>query len=254
MPCAPSACAATSSVTETVTRIDECTRAICATARNEATVLPMTCAQCAGIESEFGEFIAKRELKHFRRRGPRKTTRRLLDAVHSLGISGATLLDVGGGVGAIHHELLDAGAARAEHVDASTAYLRAAHEEAERRGHAARVTFRHGDFLDLAPTIPAADVVTLDRVVCCYPNAPDLLEASAAHARRIVALVYPRDTRFTRMGTRMVNLFMRLKRSSFRTFTHPTALVEGTLERAGLTRRYRRVGWWWQITVFSREA
>ena len=212
----------------------------------------MPCEQCAGIETQFGDDMAERELRKFRKRGPRKTTRRLLDAVRSLGISDATVLDVGGGVGAIHHELLGAGANQAVHVDASTAYLRAARSEVERRGHAGRVTFMHGDFLDLAAEIPAADVVTLDRVVCCYPNATQLLAASAAHARRMVALVYPRDNVFMRASAVVVNGLMRLKRSTFRTFIHPTRVVEGALEGAGFTRSYRRAGLAWQVVVFAR--
>jgi magnesium-protoporphyrin O-methyltransferase len=212
----------------------------------------MTCAHCAGIENEFDERVARQELAKFRRRGPRGTTRRLLDAVRALGISGATVLDVGGGVGAIHHELLDAGAAAAVHVDASSAYLRAAREEAERRGHAQQVTFEHGDFLDVAARTPVADLVTLDRVVCCYPNAAELLTASAAHARRAVALVYPRDWLLMRVVNVFVNQFLRLKRSPFRTFIHPTGVVEGVLEQAGLKRRFRRMGLMWQVVVFAR--
>ena len=38
-----------------------------------------------------------------------------------------------------------------------------------------RVTFLHGDFLTLASTIPAADLVTLDRVLCCYHELDPLL-------------------------------------------------------------------------------
>jgi 2-polyprenyl-3-methyl-5-hydroxy-6-metoxy-1,4-benzoquinol methylase len=214
----------------------------------------MSCAQCTGIESQFGERLARRELASFRRHGPRGTTRRLIQAVRSLGVSGATLLDVGGGVGAIHHELLDEGVAAAIHVDASAAYLDAARKEAEQRGHRDRVTFQHGDFLDVAREIPDADVVTLDRVVCCYPNATDLLASAAAHAKRIVGLVYPRDRRAMRVFVVLANSFLRLKRSTFRTFIHPTTTVEGALERAGFVRRYRREGVLWQVVVFERAV
>ena len=114
------------------------------------------------------------------------------------------------------------------------------------------MTFEHGDFIDVAPSVPIADVVTLDRVVCCYPSAEALLTSSAAHARRIVALVYPRDGRFMRVWGRLVNAFLRLKGTPFRTFIHPRSVVEGSLERNGLTLRYRRVGMLWQVVVFAR--
>ncbi|MGZ8690915.1 MAG: class I SAM-dependent methyltransferase, partial [Aeromicrobium sp.] len=45
-----------------------------------------------------------------------------------------TVLDIGGGVGAVHHELLHSGAATAVDVDASRAYIAVAREEAERQG------------------------------------------------------------------------------------------------------------------------
>jgi 2-polyprenyl-3-methyl-5-hydroxy-6-metoxy-1,4-benzoquinol methylase len=84
----------------------------------------MSCAQCEGIETQFGRAAAKRNLRRFRRRGPDKTTRLLIDALRAAledsKADGATLLDIGAGVGAIHHELLDAGVARAVHVDGSS--------------------------------------------------------------------------------------------------------------------------------------
>jgi hypothetical protein len=66
-------------------------------------------------------------------------------------------------VGIIHNELLEAGVQSATHVDASDPFLHAASDEARTRGHAERVRFLRGDFVALAPDIPPADIVTLDR-------------------------------------------------------------------------------------------
>ena len=99
---------------------------------------------CCGHQEAFGEKTAARDLRRYRRRGPRKTTRQLLEALRSQGVEDATVLDIGGGVGVIEHELLESGAMRAEGVDASRAYLRAAREEAERRGHSDRLVQRPG--------------------------------------------------------------------------------------------------------------
>ncbi len=38
-----------------------------------------------------------------------------------------------------------------------------------------------------------ADIVTLDRVGCCYLAVDELVTASAAHARRLYGLVLPRE-------------------------------------------------------------
>src|SRR5690349_15013864 len=134
----------------------------------------MSCSQCAGIEQVFNDAEAKRQLRRLNRRGPARTTRLLIDAIRraldAMDLREATLLDIGAGIGAIHHELLDSRVARATHVDGSSAHISVARAEAERRGHSDRVEFKQGDFVEMAADVPATDVVTLDRVICCYPD------------------------------------------------------------------------------------
>lgn len=210
------------------------------------------CSQCRGIEEEFGERLARRELRRYRQRGPRKTTRMLLDALRLAGVNDATVLDVGGGIGTIHHELLDAGAQSAVHVDAASSYVEVAREEAMRRGHADRVEFRYGDFVAVSPSVPTADVVTLDRVICCYHDMHALVTASASHARRLYGLVYPRDHLLVRLGGPLINVLMRLRKSQFRAFVHPTAEVDAAVRAAGLTPRWRGTTLIWQVVVYGR--
>ncbi|MGI9179035.1 MAG: class I SAM-dependent methyltransferase [Longimicrobiaceae bacterium] len=210
------------------------------------------CSHCAGIEKEFGEKTAARDLRRYRRKGPLAGTRILLEALRREGIAGMTLLDIGGGVGAIHHELLAAGASRATHVDASTAYLAAAREEARRRGHESRVTFRQGDFVELAPELPPADVVTLDRVICCYPDMERLVGLSAARARRLYGLVYPRDRWWLRPAFPLSNLYFRLRRCPFRIYRHPREAVDEVIRGQGLERRFRATTPLWQVVVYAR--
>jgi magnesium-protoporphyrin O-methyltransferase len=214
----------------------------------------MTCCQCQGAESLFSGFYVKRELKSYRRKGPRKTTRFLIESVKARGIAGATLLDVGGGVGAIQHELLKAGAARATGADAASAYVRAVEEEARRQGHADRVLALHGDFVELADQVEPADVVTLDRVICCYPNMESLVRLSAQRARRTYALVYPRNTWLTRAGHRALNLFFWLTRNPFRVFVHATADVDRLIRADGLRQVDHHETLTWQVAVYVRAS
>src|SRR5262245_38231094 len=131
----------------------------------------MTCCHRSVSSQIFDSAVARRDLRRFRRRGPDAPTRRLLAAVRARALPPqATLLDIGGGVGAIHHVLLEHGFIEATHVDASEAYLSAATEEARRLGHSDRVRFRLAAFPDEESAAPPADVVTLDRVVCCDPD------------------------------------------------------------------------------------
>ena len=155
-------------------------------------------------------------------------------------------------MGAVHLELLEAGAASAVDVDGSPAYLAVARDEARRRGVADRVRHEGGDFVELAAAIAPADLVALDRVVCCYPDMPALVTAAATRSRRRLGLVYPRDTWWIRTGSVTVNTIFRLFRRRLRFYVHRTADVEGVVIGAGLRRAYHRRRVFWQVSVFER--
>jgi 2-polyprenyl-3-methyl-5-hydroxy-6-metoxy-1,4-benzoquinol methylase len=212
----------------------------------------MTCCQCQGIERLFDRREALRKLSAYTRHGPDQTTRLLLDAVKAKDIEGATLLDIGGGVGVTQLELLSAGVLSATDVDASSAYLDVAREEAGRRDYGERVTYHHGDFVALAPEIEPADIVMLDRVICCYHDMPALVATSAAKALRLYGLVYPRDAWWTRCYSAVENAAMRARRHPYRSFIHPTRQVDAIVRGAGLERRYYRRGVFWQVAVYAR--
>lgn len=212
----------------------------------------MRCCQCHGIETMFGERVARKDLKRYRRKGPLKTTRILLDALQAEGVAGATLLDIGGGVGAVPNELFGAGVTGATVVDASPAYLQAATAEAERQGHVDRITYHRGDFVEVAANVAPADVVTLDRVICCYDEMEALVSASAEKAGRLYGIVYPRDTWWNRLGVSLVNLSCRVRRNPFRVFIHSPGAVERMIQSEGLTRRFYRTTTLWQVIVYAR--
>jgi len=177
-----------------------------------------------------------------------------LEAIRSLELKNADLLDIGGGIGVIHHELLEDVAREATHVDASSAYLKQAKEEAARRRHSERVNFIHADFTDVASELPKADVVTLDRVVCCYPDFRRLLEAAADHSRRALALTYPRETWYLRIGFRIMNFFQRLRKDPFRVFLHPVAQMDELLKKEGFERVSLRRLFVWEMALYRRTA
>ena len=162
------------------------------------------------------------------------------------------LLDIGAGVGAIHHVLLDARVTRAVHVDASSAYLAAAREETERRGHAARVEFVAGDFVAIADRLTPAGVVTLDRVICCYDDMPRLAGLSARKATQLYGAVYPRLGGWMHVGIAVLNLWQRAKRSTFRVFLHDPAAIDRVLREAGLERCSVRRTLAWEVVVYAR--
>ena len=212
----------------------------------------MSCPHCQGAEKFFDASTARGDLDSYRKNGPAKTTRLLLDAIRGAGKPSHTLLDIGGGVGAIQHELLADAVQSAVHVDASTAYLGASQEEAGKRGHRERVTYVHGNFVELAPEITPADIVTLDRVLCCYPDMPGLVAASTSRAQQLYGVIYPRDTWWMRLGGRMINGWFWLRRNPFRFFVHPTDEVDSAIRASGFAPRFHKNSGAWQVVLYGR--
>ena len=212
----------------------------------------MGCCRLTDIERHFDSGAAAVELARYRRRGPLPTTRLLVDAIRSSLDGAQTLLDIGGGIGAVHHELLDHGVRFATNVDISAASLAAAAEEAARRGHAPRLRLLAGDFVELAPTLDEADVVTLDRVICCYPDVERLVSLSAGKARRLYGAVYPRDVWWVRLALAAENLLRWLRASSFRAFLHSPSAIVAALRRDGLEPIVVRRTLVWEVVVCHR--
>jgi SAM-dependent methyltransferase len=215
----------------------------------------MSCSSnCCGTADFFGDRIARRNIRKYRRGGPYGTTKRLLAALRETNVPKETLLDIGGGIGMIAHELLAAGTSSAVIVDASPAFLAVAQDESERRLTEGRLRLQLGDAVELRDEVPAADVVTLDKVVCCYVDMESLLAIAASRARRVMALVYPRDDWWVRALVACGNFVLRLQGSGFRSYVHRNAAIETALRRAGLAPQSLRRGAFWIVAVFERPA
>ncbi len=214
----------------------------------------MICTRCCGFDQYFSPACAARELRRYRRRGPIRSTRRLIAALEAQGSAGATLLDIGGGIGAVQHELMKAGSAAALHVDGSAAYLAAAREEAQRQGYAGRARYLHGDFVEIAHEVEPADIVTLDRVICCYPDMEALVRLSAARARKLYGLVYPRRAWLVRLVLTAWNAAARLRRCPLRMYLHPPREVDRIVRAAGLSLRQAERSLVWEIAVYHRDG
>ncbi len=210
------------------------------------------CPQCEGIELTFDEESVDKDLRIYRGEGPDQSTVWLLEELKRRGVDGLTVLDIGGGVGAIQHELLASGAVSAVHVDASSAYVDAARREAKRRKLADRIQWRHGNFVDIASSLEPADIVTLDKVICCYDDMPGLVRASARLAKRYYAVVIPRDGWAYRAAVRLAGFFQGFFSNPYRMFVHPHERIEAIIKRAGLRRTYTHHNWLWQVMVYTR--
>ena len=208
---------------------------------------------CDEYASPIDAKVARTDRDRYHAKGPDRTTRMLLDMIEATAGTGVTLLDVGGGIGVIDHELLRTRTGRAVLVEASTAYLEAAHEEARTAGLLDRIEIVAGDFVGHADEIDAADIVTLDRVVCCYPDADALVTAAAAKAKRLYGLVLPRDRWYVRWAIRLDNMRSWLMRSSYRAHAHANGRIDGLALAAGLRPRSEAFTLFWRVVLYERE-
>jgi magnesium-protoporphyrin O-methyltransferase len=211
--------------------------------------------QCCGQDFErvFDAREAERDLRSWREDGLPDSSAELIDALRDAGVEGARLIDIGAGVGMVHLELLASGAASAVDVDASSAYLATARSEAERRGVGDRVTYRHGDVVELAGDLPPADVVTLDRVICCYPDLTALLHAALGPRPRLVGLVHPVDTWWVRLSASVLNALSRVLRRRDDFYIHRQFEIDRLLGDAGFEQLHKGGSRVWRVAVYGRS-
>ena len=176
----------------------------------------------------------------------------LLEMIGRDRVRGASVLDIGGGIGVVTGELLKAGAGHAVLVDAAPAYLEVARHELRAANVLDRVDIVDGDFVRRAATIEPADIVTLDRVVCCYPDAESLVSLSADRARNFLGLVLPRDSRFIRFWLWAENLWFWLRRSPYRAYGHSNLAIDGLVRDLGLRPIGERRTLVWRVVLYGR--
>ena len=213
----------------------------------------MTCCGTSTCSKHFDRKRVLGELRNYQQHGPVPTTRALIQALQRAGAGDGTLLDIGGGVGAIQYALLAAGASGVTSVEASQAYLDAACGEAARQGWSGRIRYQFGDFVDVAAAVPGADIVTLDRVVCCYPNMEGLVRLSVERCRRLYGLVYPRNAWWVRAVIWLENLVRRLLGNSFRSFVHSPAAMDALITSSGFKLQQQVRTFVWEVGVYARS-
>jgi 2-polyprenyl-3-methyl-5-hydroxy-6-metoxy-1,4-benzoquinol methylase len=193
-------------------------------------------------------------MERYHRKGLDRVTRALLESVRAVMRDSRSLLDVGGGVGVLSFELLGAGLTEATLVDGSPAYVEAAGREAERLGHSTRMHLVTGDFTAVADRLEPADVVTMHRVVCCFPRYDALIGAATARCRQVFAFSYPADRWYIRAWVRLDNLRRRIFRNPFQTFVHPPPEMHAILERSGFARLSHKRTAVWCVDVYRRTV
>jgi SAM-dependent methyltransferase len=185
-------------------------------------------------------------------------TERFLRALDRQGLTGRTMLDVGCGSGDLALGALAHGAERATGVDLSPGGIEEARRLADERGLGDRAAFAVGDGAQVP--LEGHDVVTLNRVLCCYPRTEQLLDNTLGAAGTMFAYTAPVDRgllgRFNRINVAISNRWFRLRRAKFRgfqAFVHDLDAVDRRVADAGFRPVHRsRERVIWQLAVFTR--
>lgn len=213
----------------------------------------MSCCKSNGLADVFTDQVSQKDADRYRRKGLPPRARALVAAIESNGsLAGSRILEIGVGAGALTIEMLRRGAARATGVDAVPAQLAAARALAADMKVADRLEFVLGDFTANSEMVDGADIVILDRVVCCYEDWRTLLGAAATHARAAIALTYPRDVWWMKLVAGSMNVWWRIMRSEFRFRVHPTHEMHALLATHGLNARVHRRYFAWEIMTARR--
>jgi len=213
-----------------------------------------TCCGADAYAKLFDEKNAKKDLRRYLKSGLDATGRRIVDAIINRGVVGTTVLEVGGGIGAIQVELLRAGALRATNVEIVDTYESAAGHLLATVGLAERVDRKVLDFAESGPEIAGADVVVLHRVICCYPDMEAPVRAATTHAGRLLALSFPPDRWWWRIGARLATAWFQIRGCGFRIYTHDPRRILAAAASAGFRPVLEHRGLTWQVAVLERSA
>lgn len=210
------------------------------------------CCNRRGCDTFFDARFARRMAKRYRKRGLDKTARQIVGFAQHGGLEGASVLEIGGGLGEIQLELLKRGADRAVNLELSPGYDPEATRLARDAGLDERIERRQHDIAVDPEGVEPADIVVLHRVVCCYPDYERLLGAVADHAQRLLVFSHPPRNPVSRLIIAGQNAGFRLMRREFRVFAHPPAAMIAVLERRGLRHTFSRRRLIWRVAGLQR--
>lgn len=205
------------------------------------------CCEPAGYADTFGAGFSRMLSRRYRRRGLDRTATRMVAFLTEHGVNGSSVLEIGGGVGALHLELLRLGAARATNLELVDSYEADAAALAAEAGVADRIDRRQVDLAAAPDAVEPHDIVVLHRVVCCYPDYQRLLGAAAGRARRMLVFSHPPRNAVSRAMFATENGWRRLRHNAFRSYVHDPAALTRAAQQTGLRTTYRHEGFGWHV-------
>jgi len=213
----------------------------------------MISQNCCGAERIFDSKKAKKQKKTYLKKGPRGSTRTLIRLLNEYNMEGKSLLDIGGGVGAIQWHFLEKGGITTTGIDASPAYINIAREIAEEKKVMDKTTFINSDVTETCNNVSPHDFVTLDKVVCCYPDYRALLNTACDNSREILALTMPLSGTIPKVISWLGNSWFSLNKVPFRTHVHPRKMVDNFIRNKGFRLVHEKLSFPWYLMVYENE-
>jgi len=217
-----------------------------------STLFIMNCTYCCGADKLFDLRGAQKEMKKYKRKGANKSTKKLLELLFHQNTNEKTLLDIGGGIGAIQWEFLEQGGKNTLDVDASNGYLEVAKSYAKEHNYMEKVRFLSGDLVEKAGEIDAYDFVTLDKVVCCYPDYESLLALALKKCKSTIALTFPMGGPISKFIAQMEEVYYYFKDISFGTYIHSPGDIEKFVHSKGFKTVRKTISFPWHVQIYEK--
>jgi magnesium-protoporphyrin O-methyltransferase len=208
---------------------------------------------CDIYTDQFDEETATRHAQQYRKKGLDGASGAMLGALVSRGITGTRVVEFGGGVGGLSLELIKAGVAEAVNVELSLSYRKAALALAHEAGLADRIDLVAGDAIEVVGEVGPADIVVMHRVVCCYANGEELMQAGMRTSHRLLGVSYPSVHPGTRSIVAVENRLRARRGSAFRSYVHPQSVI-ALPGSSGFEQVFRRRRPAWGVRVWERRS
>jgi len=205
------------------------------------------------IARYFDERVDKYEKRH--ERGLGAESRIIVEALSSQGVAGKSLLEIGPGFGDLTFELLRLGVSKAQGIDLSPELVKSAREHAAKNGYFAKTTFEVGD--GARAKLPRADIVVLDRVICCYPVLEPLLTNSLAACNSLYGFSVPHDKGawgfLLRLAFSFERVILRLRGCKAYSYVHSTDLMHTILIQHGFGLLFEKGVGSWLVRIYRTD-
>jgi magnesium-protoporphyrin O-methyltransferase len=208
---------------------------------------------CCGADQLFDLKTAQKQYRKYIKKGPGRVTQKIIDQLSNFSIHQEdVLIDVGGGIGALQWWFLSQNGKNTVGVDASSGYQKIANKHALDLNLSDRSTQLFGDFACLELSALKGNYVTLDKVICCYPDFKSVLQKAVNTHPEVISLSYPLHGYLASIIRGFGVLFMKILGTSFKPYVHNGKHVQLLLIDLGYQLKYQDILFPWRIQTFVK--